>query len=174
LALITEYIARLKRKLGRMDGYYGASAWQSCSREDEIMILIEFREDCVGDEAMRRFSKDKLAMDEAKLSDEPTEVTVFDLDSSAGLRPGDAPNGAYLSLSKRIAPPGFGEELESELDSIFGYLAVIPGYLGHAYGSHCTLPDQVPGLALSKSEESFLSAITKSTPYELRLSKKSL
>ena len=174
LTLITEYIQRLKKKLGRLDGYYGASAWQSSAHEEEVMILIEFREDCFGDEAMNRFSKDKLALDEAKLSDEPAELTVFDLDSSSGLRPADAPCGTLLSLSRRIAPPGYGIDLELELDSIFGYLSVIPGYLGHVYGSHMTVPDQVLGIALWASEDSFRKSLPKSTPYELKLYRKIL
>lgn len=174
LTLITEYIQRLKRKLGRLGGYYGASAWQSTSQEQEVMILIEFREDREGDEAMSRFTKDKLALDETRLSDEPADLTVFDLDSSAGVRPADAPTGSYLSISRRIAPPGFGTDLELELDGIFGYLAVIPGYLGHVYGSHATISDQVLGLVLWKSEESFRLSLPKSTPYELKLFRKIL
>ncbi len=174
LALISEYIGRLKKKLGRIDGYYGSSAWQSCLRDDEIMILVEFREDRRGDEALRRFSKDKLAIDEAKLSAEPADITVFDLQSRSGVRPGDAPLGSFLSLSRRTSAPGFGDDLQRELEAIFDSLTIIPGYLGHVQGSHPTLRDRVLGLALWASEESFRSSLPVSAPFELKLFRKIL
>lgn len=174
LALITEYIGRLKKKLGRVEGYYGSSAWQSCLRDDEVMILIEFREDKVGDEALRRFSKDKLAIDEARLSHEPADITVFDLNSRAGVRPGIAPVGSFLSLSRRTAAPGFGDELQRELETTFGSLTVIPGYLGHIQGSHPTLRDRVLGIALWSSEDSFRASLPVSAPFELKLFRKIL
>lgn len=174
MSQITGYINRLRRRLGKTDGYYGASAWQSCSREDEMMILIEFREDCIGDQAMDRFSKDKLAVDETKLSDDPADLTVFDLDANAGVRPSNAPNGTFLSISRRVASPGFGPDLEAELESTFGYLAMFEGYLGHIYGTHSALPDQVLGLALWSSEESFRSSLPRREPFELRLFRKVL
>jgi hypothetical protein len=154
-ALIGAYIRRLKRKLGRLDGYCGASAWQSCSRVDEVMLLIEFREDSLGDEALSRFSKDKLAIEETNLSDEPAEVVIFDLESRCGTCPADAPKGTYLSVSRRVAAPGYGDVLALELDRTFDYLAILPGYRGHMYGSHFALSDQVLGLVLWSSEESF-------------------
>ncbi|HVT12487.1 MAG TPA: hypothetical protein VHE55_09485 [Fimbriimonadaceae bacterium] len=174
LALISEYIGKLKKKLGRLDGYYGSSAWQSCLRDDEVMILVEFREDRRGDEALRRFSKDKLAIDEAKLSAEPADIVVFDLQSRNGVRPSDAPLGSFLSLSRRVAAPGFGDDLQRELENTFGSLTVIPGYLGHVQGSHPTLPDRVLGIAVWSSEESFRSSLPANLPFELKLFRKIL
>jgi hypothetical protein len=174
LALVTEYISKLKRKLGRFDGYYGASAWESVESGDEIMILVEFRQDDCGDNTLQRFSRDKLAFEEANLAASPADVTVFEVQSSSGLRPSDASSGQYLSVSRRIASPGLGEELERELDWIFGSLAVIPGYLGHLYGSHVSVSDKVLGLVLWESEESFRKSLPKSAPYRLHLYRKVL
>lgn len=174
LTLIERYINKLKKKLAPMDGYYGASAWQSTEREDETLVLVEFRQDRRGNQALRKFSKDKLAIEEADLSQDPVDVTVFDLEEQAGTRPSDAAGGSYLSISRRIASPGFGEELELELKDIFGSLATIPGYLGHIFGSHCSLPDRILGLVLWKSEEAFRQSLPESTPYQLRLYRKVL
>lgn len=174
LARIGSYIQRLRRRLGKLDGYCGTSAWQSCDLEDEVMIMIEFREDQRGEEALQRFSRDKLAVEEIKLSDAPADLTVFDLESSAGLRPSFAANGTYLSLSRRIASPGYGQELGLELDNIFGYLAIIPGYLGHLYGSHSTLRDRVSGLVLWSSQESYQRSLPDNPIYGIKLYRKIL
>jgi hypothetical protein len=174
LALVTDYIAKVKRKLGRYDGYYGASAWESVESSEEMMILVEFRQDVRGDHTLETFSRDKLAVEEISLSPSPADVTVFELDSFSGTRPSDAKSGTFLSVSRRVASPGLGEELERELDWIFGSLALIPGYLGHLYGSHVSVADQVLGLVLWESEESFRQSLPRSTPYRLSLYRKVL
>ena len=172
--LMADYIHSVKAKLGSYDGYYGASAWESMESQDEIMILVEFRQDKCGDKILEEFSQDRLAIDELGLSRSPADVTVFDLESFAGTRPADAQCGTLLSLSRRVSSPGLGEELERELDGIFGSLTLIPGYLGHVYGSHVAVSDQVLGMVLWETEESFRRSLPKNAPYRLHLYRKVL
>jgi hypothetical protein len=76
------------------------------------------------------------------------DALLMDVKSAVRTQPNDAPVGSLLSLSIRIAEPGYAAELLGDLDTVFQELDLIGGLLGWTYGTRVGMSEEVLGLGI--------------------------
>ena len=86
-----------------------------------------------------------------------------------GKRPERIAVGSYASFSFRVAQPGMGTELQSELARIFGELSMIDGYLGAMTCRNESLHEEVTGVVFWASQEAFKASLPSKVFYEVTL-----
>lgn len=99
-------------------------------------------------------------------------ITTLSIVEQHGLRPLEMASGSFISLSIRTADPGRELELINDFKIVFGEMTVIPGLRGWAIGAQSDLAERLFGIALWDDEESYLSTLPKSLPYNLEFLQK--
>lgn len=103
------------------------------------------------------------------LMSETPNATRFYVRWQSGTSLDEAEIGTFLSVSTRIADMGYSPELLTELQTIFQELKMLPGHLGGLTGQMIEVPDEVLGIALWDSIQSYESSIPKKSMYRIDL-----
>jgi hypothetical protein len=81
----------------------------------------------------------------------------------------ESPVGSLLSVSIRVAEPGFGDTLEAELGQIFQELSLIEGRRGSLTFRNESLNEEVVGLVFWLTTMAFETSLPNRIPYEVKL-----
>jgi heme-degrading monooxygenase HmoA len=167
------YYHQLRGVLEKVDGFEGVSIWHRTIEPTQLLALYHYRDVESAERGLQALMDGTLFIEEVA-AEGPADVTRVTLTAEQGLSLQKVAPGQLLSISKRIADPGYAEDLAEEVSNIFAELALIPGYLGSAYGHNETLAEEVIGLVAWRDEASFQTSVPEGTLYELRLYKKVL
>lgn len=168
-AAFKAYFTSVTEALQRVPGFRGAAYWNCVSKPDSIILLYDYESAEAADRGLRasmavRPLAERLVADVA-----PPDVMRVKVIESSGLLKGGLPEGRFLSLSIRVAEPGYGEDLSTELTDIFAGLSVIDGFKGSLVGSNDTLDEEIVGLVAWDSKAAFEASLPKGMPYEVLL-----
>lgn len=90
------------------------------------------------------------------------DVQVVELTGRHGIKPSEAAIGSMLSLSIRIAEPGFQAELFSDLETVFRELEALDGFLGWAFGARANLDEEIIGIGIWSGFDDYRGSLPKS------------
>jgi hypothetical protein len=94
------------------------------------------------------------------------DVQVIQVGDRHGIKPAESKIGNLLSLSIRIAEPGFQAELFADLETVFRELEALDGFLGWSFGSRANLEEEIIGIGLWSDFEAYKASL----PHSQRMS----
>ncbi|MGV3618963.1 MAG: hypothetical protein ACO1SV_26855 [Fimbriimonas sp.] len=170
---IDEYAGSARERLATVEGFVGMSVWQRADDPMAIMIAYQYADLEAAERGLIALTDIRLLAEQQSADYRPADVQRVRVRQQDRSRMHEVPKGAYVSISSRIADPGYGEELDEEIDRIFDELRLLPGYLGSLHGPNDVLLEEIIGLALWQSVEAFRASIPPSARnYEVRLSRR--
>lgn len=159
LPIVTDYYFEVKSQLMRVKGCHGLSVWRDQRDLESFLVLYEYADLEAADRGLVAISKVRI-LAEAQLADfRPADVQRIKVAKYSGKRLSKTANTALLSLSQRVADPGYGPELLDDLDRTLDELACMPGYLGSVTGWNDVLEEEIFGLVTWASREAFVASL---------------
>ncbi|CAN5613250.1 hypothetical protein BH11ARM2_BH11ARM2_21720 [soil metagenome] len=162
------YYAGLLPHLERVEGFLGLGLYRHVRYDDEHLALYGYTDPEAADRGLAALSDYRFHSETVSNASVPDVIRLGILGRIGGAVL-SAPVGSYLSMSLRIANPGYSEELAYELDRTFTEISLIEGFIGAEYGSNDTLIDELVGLAAWGGAESFHASVPEGTIYDVRL-----
>lgn len=163
-----QYYEGLEPHLEKVEGFLGLGVYRHVRYADEQLALYAYTDPEAADRGLEALGEYRFHSETVSKASVPNVVRL-ELLGRIGHRILDAPMGSYLSMSLRVANPGYSDELASELDRIFTEISLIEGFLGAEYGRNDTLADELIGLAAWDHAESFQASVPEGTIYDVRL-----
>lgn len=174
VANLHTYYRKLRPALEKVEGFQGLSLWRNYDNGERFLAMYRYRDLACAEVGLQALTENRLLAQTAVASAEPADVIRGFVLGEDGRAPNDVRTGQYLSLSIRVAEPGYGQDLANELERIFGELTLIPGYLGSLYARNETLAEEIVGIVTWESPQAFASSVPPGTLYELMLYRKEL
>ena len=166
------YYKHLVPVLGSVKGFEGAALWQSVGKPTEHIALYHYASREAADEGLMVVAQKRFLAEAIPTYMAPPDVVRVAVHGRQGESVAGAELGSYLSVSIRVADPGMGGELVSELDRIFQEIAVIPGFNGAEFGPNDTLAEEIVGFATWDTPEDFAMSLPAGALYEVKLFKR--
>jgi len=150
-------------------GFQSLTVWQSTVSAQEHMILIGYENEESAEVGLQVSMDNGALVESLKNPNNIPEVHRGRISNHSGKRIEDNPVGSLASVSFRVAEPGFGDSLESELQRIFEELSVIEGYRGSLTFRNEGLDEEVVGIVFWLTTLAFEASLPDRIPYEVRL-----
>ena len=169
LDVARDYVRDLHERLQSVPGYQGGGAWRGVQNPHTRLVLFSYAS---GEAARAGFAAvgEIPTMIERQTADaHPADVKVLLVEEANGLFDGGLPTAHPVSLSVRLAEPGYGPEMLDEYRDVFGGLGTMPGYGGGLIGTSEKLTDEVVGLVAWRDEASFDASIPAASVYPVDL-----
>lgn len=173
LAHMDSYYENLRQKLSAHPGFIGLSLWRMTGSYDELLVVQEYRDHAASEAGMEAMANSRLLAETHTADYNPAELLDMEVAGRYGVRISQTPVPSYLSMSVRVADPGYEEELIEKLSDIFAELSLIPGFLGAVYGCREALREEAVGVAIWESAEAFSRSLPpKQIKYQVKLYEK--
>ena len=159
LPAMADYYFQIGDQLAKVDGFNGLSVWRNPQDSEACLVAYEYQNVEAADRGLGAVTGIRNQMASKLDSVQPADVLRVRLAGQSSQKIYEAPSTAYLSMSIRVADPGYGPELVEEIGQIFTELSLLPGYVGSAYGTNASLEEEVIGLVTWASHDSYLGSI---------------
>ncbi len=160
--IITDYYFDVKERLSTVEGCFGLSVWRDQRDPESFLVVYEYADLEAADRGLVAISEIRVLAESQTAAFRPADVQRLRLKKYSGKRLSKTATTAVLSLSQRVADPGYSPELVEELERIFVELELIPGYLGSVIGENDILEEEIFGLVTWQNRESFLASLPPS------------
>ena len=167
------YYRQLRPVLEKVDGFLGLSIWHRVIEPTQMMAMYHYEDVAAAERGLAVLMNGTMFIEEVPAVG-PANVVRFEVAGQQGMDLRKVTTGQLLGVSKRVADPGYAEDLANDVANIFAELAMIPGCLGSAYGHNESLVEEVIGLVAWRDEAAFQSSVPAGTLYELLLYQKVL
>jgi hypothetical protein len=136
------------------------SIWVDCDDPDRYVSirLFESHEEIDDERQDEDFLKTRYPMYVATLA-APQEIVELNPREEVGRLLARVPTGAFMSVSERIASPGFEKDLREETQLVLDSLEAIDGYLGGFVTQREMLESEVFGFAFWSTHQAFLLSL---------------
>ena len=141
------YMRSVKEALADVEGFQGAGLWQSVQDPLSRMILFSYESPDAARKGLIAISARRSLVERQGEAAEPADVLALTVAHTEGAFVHGLSQASALSISIRIADPGFGAELIDTYIRTFAELAAIPGFAGMLVGVNQNLCEEVVGLA---------------------------
>lgn len=159
LPIIADYYFEVSERLGKVKGAHGCSVWRDPKDTESFLVVYEYADLAAAERGLVAISEIRVLAETQAADFRPADVIRLRVHHRSAKRLSKAPRTASLSMSLRVADPGYGPELLDDLGQVFEELQYIPGYVGSVYGVNDTLEEEVIGLVTWASKEAFQSSI---------------
>ncbi len=167
---LDDYASAARERLSTVEGFVGMGTWQRSDDPFAILIAYHYGGVEAAERGLVALTGIRLLTEQQSADYRPADVLRVKVRGNHGCRMHEVPTGAYLSISVRVSDPGYGVELEEEIERIFDELQLMPGYLGSLHGPNDVLDEEIVGLVLWESAEAFAASIPPSARnFEVRL-----
>lgn len=162
LPVVTDYYFDVKERLDSVEGSHGLSVWRDEVDREAFLVIYEYEDVDAAERGLAAVTEVR-ALAETQAADfRPADVQRVQVKRYTGERLSATVRTAYLSMSHRIADPGYSPELLDEIERIFDELQYLPGCLGSVYGANDALEEEVIGIVTWRSREAFEASIPRS------------
>lgn len=165
---IAGYFKEASKRAATTPGYRGGRLYVNHHDSSDYLILWHYQDVQAADAGLIAIAKGA-ALPQYQSSASPADVRRTHVTSVYGAASDGMPPGDYLSMSLRVAEPGYGKELASELEQIFGELMLLNGFCGWIVAPSDTLAEEIVGLCSWVSPTAFQTSIPTGILYEVRL-----
>lgn len=167
---VEDYATKARERLAGVDGFIGMSVWQRQDDPMAILIAYQYASLDAAERGLLCLTGIRLLAEQQTADYRPADVQRVHIHKKDGKGLHEAPAGSYVSISSRVADPGYGEDLDEEIERIFDELRLLPGFLGSLHGPNDVLAEEIVALAIWRNVESFQTSIPPSARnYEVRL-----
>lgn len=167
---VDQYYLHTRELLEKVDGFYGHSLWRKSGAHDELLVLHEYRDVEATERGLEALAGTKLLAEAQTADYHPADLMRIIVEGRGGKRISQTPKPSYLSMSVRVADPGYQRDLLDQVGVIFQELRFIPGNLGSVYGYRDGLREEIVGLVTWESPEAFSRSLPpKQRKYDVRL-----
>lgn len=150
-------------------GFKSLTIWQNTAEGTEHLILIGYENEASAEQGLQVSMDNGALVESLKNPNNVPEVHRGPVSNMAGKTMEESPVGSLISVSIRVAEPGFGDSLESELGQIFEELSVIEGCRGSLTFRNEALDEEVVGLVFWLTTMAFETSLPNRIPYEVKL-----
>ncbi|RYG24846.1 hypothetical protein EON82_09265 [bacterium] len=165
----TTYTRAVKEALADVEGFQGAGLWQSVQDPLSRMILFSYASPEAAAKGLVAISARRSLVERQGEAAAPADVLGLIVVHTEGAFVHGLSQAAALSISIRIAEPGYGAELVDSYIQTFAELAAIPGFAGMLVAVNQNLSEEVVGLAAWDDERSFRASLPRQKVYQVRL-----
>lgn len=167
---VEDYANAARGRLAEVDGFVGMSVWQRNDDPLAIMIAYQYASLEAAECGLVALTGIRLLAEQQTADYRPADVQRVHIHKQDGGKLHEVPTGSFVSISSRLADPGYGADLDQEIEWIFDELRLLPGFLGSLHGPNDVLAEEIIALALWKTAEAFAASIPPSARnYEVRL-----
>ncbi len=166
---LDRFRAAMLKALGDVSGFQSVSWWQRGDDLYSFAVVSHFDSQGAADAGYVALSEAPVMLEGNLLLQGPPELASYEVMDTSGVGIDGVGVGQYLSLSRRVAEPGFADRLHAELKTIFGELRVIDGCLGSVIARNATLEDEVAGIVFWNERGAFEESMPKHSLYEVAL-----
>ena len=159
LPAMADYYFQIGDQLAKVDGFIGLSVWRNPQDTEAFLVAYEYRDVAAAERGLGTVTDVRNQMVAKLDSVQPADVLRVRISGQSVRKLHEAPATAYLSMSVRIADPGYGPELVDEIGQIFSELELFPGYIGSVYGTNDTLEEEVVGIVTWTSHDAYLGSV---------------
>lgn len=159
LSGLEDYYLASRERLASVDGALGFSMWREVDSREGFLVIFEYRDVEAAESGLKALAGIRLLAESQTADYHPADVLRLRTEFRSGGRVSDSPKPGYLSLSVRVADPGFGNELFDEVTVIFQELAFIPGFAGSLVGCSDVLAEEVVGIVTWSSRAAFEASL---------------
>ncbi len=163
------YANELSGRLKSVEGFLGFSLWRNCDEPVNHLLLYRYRDEEAADEGLKVLADERFLTEVTTIPMSPPDVIRVLAEEFDGDPIEASDHSCFLSLSERVAEPGYGRELNDEIQRIFAELRLISGYRGSIYGHRDTLDEEIVGIVVWGSKAAFLASLPPKIVYEVKL-----
>lgn len=167
------YARSVTDALKSVEGFQGFGLWQDVEDELDHLILFSYASPEAAKRGLVAVSERRTLAERQEHGAMPADAMTLAVHHAYGALDGQIAPSSALSLSIRIAEPGYGPELIDEYDQIFAALAAIPGYAGMLIANNGNLPEEVVGLVAWDDQLAFRASLPKQPAYQVKLYERS-
>jgi len=159
LSIIADYYFAVNERLSTVEGSYGLSVWRDPQDSESFLVVYEYADVEAAERGLVAVTEVR-SLAETQFADfRPANVLRVRTHERSGRRVSKTANTACLSMSVRVADPGYGPELVDQLGRILDELQYIPGFVGYVYGQNDILDEEVIGIVTWSNALSFQSSL---------------
>jgi len=147
LPVVADYYFEVDKRHSQSEGSYGLSVWRDTKDPESFLVAYEYADLAAADRGLVAISEVRYLAETELIDFKPAHVLRVRVHGRDGKRLSQTPQSASLSMSVRVADPGYGPELLEELGRVFDELQLITGHLGSVYGTNDGLDEEVIGIA---------------------------
>ena len=160
---VTDYLAEARAALAQQVGFRAMDVYYRSEAEPEQLLLLTLYDDADTAEAgLAVLTEERLTLTERGLVDTTSDISRMETFRQIG-----AASGAVVSLSRRTADPGRGQELIEDVADVMDSLSAIGGFLGALVGPNESMPEQVFGLAFWDNYFAYNESLPAQLVYEV-------
>lgn len=173
VAAATSYAHAVTQTAASVDGFQGTGIWQATDDELTRMILFSYASPEAATAGLVALGQRRSLIERQGHGAAPADVLALRVINSGGVLSGGVAHAQLISVSIRIAEPGYGPELIERYEFTFAELGAIPGYAGFLVGVNVNLEEEVAGFAAWDDEGAFLASLPEQKSYKVRLFERS-
>ena len=155
--------------LADVTGFQGYGVWQSAQDPLAQMVLFSYASEESARAGLVVVADRRTLIERQHEGAEPSDALALSVIHAEGALAKGLPQQAALSISIRIAEPGYGEALIDTYLRTFAELAAIPGFAGMLVATSQSLAEEVVGLVAWDDEAAFRASLPKQKVYQVKL-----
>lgn len=167
------YARSVQEALADVEGYQGFGHWQSVQDPLSRLILFSYASEEAAQRGLVAIGDRRSLVERQGRGAEPADVMGLSVVHAEGALAHGLSSGPALSISIRIAEPGYGTELADVYLRTFAELAAIPGFAGYLVATNQNLLEEVVGLAAWDDENAFRASLPRQRVYQVKLYERS-
>lgn len=156
-----------------VEGFQGYGVWESCQDPLARLILFSYASAEAAERGLVAISERRGLIERQERSAEPADVMALTVVHAEGAFANGVSQASAISISIRIAEPGYGHNLLDVYLRTFAELAAIPGFAGHLVAVNQNLPEEGVGLAAWDDEAAFRASLPRQKVYQVKLYERS-
>ena len=163
------YARSVGNALQDVKGFQGYGVWQSVQDPLARMVLFSYASEDSARAGLVVVAERRTLIERQGPGAEPSDALALSVVHAEGALANGLPQAAALSISIRIAEPGYGDVLVDSYLRTFAELAAIPGFAGMLVSVSQTLAEEVVGLVAWDDEAAFRASLPRQKVYQVKL-----
>ncbi len=159
LSVMADYYFEVSRRLAEIDGFLGLSVWRDPKDNHSFLVAYDYSNLDAVEKGLVAVTEVRAQVESEITTLTPADVLRVRIVNRSHQILHEAPSTAYLSMSLRIADPGYSPELVEDLEQTFGELQLLNGYVGSTIGINDALEEEVVGLVTWSSLAAFETSL---------------
>ena len=152
-----------------IEGFQGYGVWQSIEDPLAKMILFSYASEEAARDGLVVVADRRTLIERQGPGAEPSDALALSIVHAEGALAHGLSQGSALSISIRIAEPGYGNSLVDVYLRTFAELAAIPGFAGMLVAVSQNLAEEVIGLVAWDDEAAFRASLPRQKVYQVKL-----
>ena len=155
--------------LTRIPGFQGYGMWQGVQEPLARLILFSYASEEAARDGLVVVAERRTLIERQAPGSEPSDALALTVVHAEGVLARSPSQASAVSISIRIAEPGYGHDLVDVYLRTFAELAAIPGFAGMMVAVSQNLAEEVVGLVAWDDEAAFRASLPRQKVYQVKL-----